>query len=107
MNSQVLINRTDMDGDYTIVYFTVPSLNIDSQIKVSNDDFIKQVGIGGYVQLGLFLLQQLDDGIQNILNGVSNNTKTTTLNEKNLDATTSNQPLTTENNSQTTIKEGK
>lgn len=69
MNNQVLINKTDMNGDYTTVYFTVPSLNIDSQMKISNDDFVKQINQGGYKALGIYLLQQLDDGIQAMLRG--------------------------------------
>lgn len=76
MNNQVLINRTDMNGDYTTIYFTVPSLSIDSQMKVSNEDFIRQLGIGGYAQLGLFLLTQLNRGIQDIINDVVNPDKT-------------------------------
>ncbi|WP_270333006.1 hypothetical protein [Ligilactobacillus acidipiscis] len=76
MDDKVLINRTDMDGDYTIVYFKVPSLNIDSKMKVLNVDFIKQLSIGGYAQLGLFLLNQLNKGIESLINEVVNQDKT-------------------------------
>lgn len=93
MNRQVLINRTDMNGDYTTVYFTVPSLNIDSQMQVLNEDFIRQLSIGGYTQLGLFLLNQLDKGIQDIINDVANQGKA----EATKVETKTAQPQSTEN----------
>lgn len=71
MNSDVLISKTDVEDNYTTVFFTVPSLNIDSKIKVENDTFIKQVSSGGYRQLGVYLLKELDKGIQNLIRGSS------------------------------------
>jgi len=66
-NNDVLINKTDIDNDNTIVYFTVPSLNIDSRLKITNDEFTNQMSIGGFKQLGHYLIEQLEIGLNNLL----------------------------------------
>lgn len=63
----VLINQTDTSHGETTIYFIVPSLNIDSQYKMSSDEFVKQLGEGGFKGLGNYILKQLDIGIQALL----------------------------------------
>lgn len=64
----VLINRTEQIPDGIVVYFTVPSINIDSQLQMTNNIYIEQISNGGFVQLGKFLLQELNQSISALLN---------------------------------------
>ena len=67
MNGNVLINKTDINNGETIVYFTVPVLNLDGQAKITSADFVDQIANGGYDALGKYLLQQLCTNIQGLL----------------------------------------
>lgn len=64
----VLINRMDREDDKnTVVYFMIPSLNIDSQMKVPTDKFMALLAEGGYAGLATYLMEQLDVGLQALL----------------------------------------
>lgn len=67
MNSNVLINKTNIDGDSITVYFMIPALNIDSQYQMTNKDFQEQMSIGGFKQLGYFLIETLENGLRNMM----------------------------------------
>lgn len=67
MNSDVAINRTTTDKDGITVYFTIPALNIDSQYHMTNDEFESQMSIGGFKQLGHYLVEQLENGLNAML----------------------------------------
>lgn len=63
----VLINRMDNEDKNTVVYFTIPSLNVDSQMKVPSDKFVSLLSEGGFVGLEKYLMEQLDLGLQALL----------------------------------------
>ena len=63
----VLINRMDNEDKQTIVYFTIPSLNIDSQMKVPSDKFVSLLSEGGFIGLEKYLMEQLNVGLQALL----------------------------------------
>lgn len=66
---EVLIKRTDTNGDKTTVYFLVKSMYIDSEMTMDNEEYIKQISEGGFKQLGKYLMQYLVDGLQGLLKG--------------------------------------
>lgn len=63
----VLINRMDNEDKNTVVYFTIPSLNVDSQMKVPSDKFVSLLSEGGFIGLEKYLMEQLDIGLQALL----------------------------------------
>lgn len=63
----VLINRMDNEDKNTVVYFTIPSLNVDSQMKVPSDKFVSLLSEGGFIGLEKYLMEQLDVGLQALL----------------------------------------
>lgn len=65
--NNVLINRMDNEDKNTVVYFTIPSLNVDSQMKVPSDKFVSLLSGGGFIGLEKYLMEQLDTGLQALL----------------------------------------
>lgn len=63
----VLINRMDNEDKQTVVYFMIPSLNIDSKMRVPSDKFVSLLSEGGYAGLATYLMEQLDTGLQALL----------------------------------------
>ena len=63
----VLINRMDNEDKNTVVYFTIPSLNVDSQMKVPSDKFASLLSEGGFIGLEKYLMEKLDIGLQALL----------------------------------------
>lgn len=63
----VLINRMDNENKQTVVYFTIPSLNVDSQMKVPSDKFVSLLSEGGFIGLEKYLMEQLDTRLQALL----------------------------------------
>lgn len=63
----VLINRMDNEDKNTVVYFTIPSLNVDSQMKVPSDKFASLLSEGGFIGLEKYLMEQLETGLQALL----------------------------------------
>lgn len=67
MNSGVSINEMRINGDMVNIKFFVTSLNIDSQFNMDKQEYLTTLNDGGFVGLGRYLLQQLDNGIQALL----------------------------------------
>lgn len=71
MDNYVLINSTENSNNNITIYFTIPSLNVDSQATITQDIFAQQISLGGFNQLGIYLVELLDMGLQGLL-GTSN-----------------------------------
>lgn len=63
----VLINRTEQTPDGLVVYYTIPGLSVDSQLQMTNDQYIDEIQSGGFIALGQYILKQLDIGIQGLI----------------------------------------
>lgn len=75
MNNYVLINSTENNNNNITIYFTIPSLNIDSQATITQDTFAQQISLGGFNQLGVYLVELLDKGLQGLLGTPNDSTK--------------------------------
>lgn len=69
MDNNVIINKTENRDGNIIVYFLVPSLSIDSHLSIDNKVFEDLMYKGGFSQLSLYLVEQLDVGLQALLKG--------------------------------------
>lgn len=79
-SSDVRINKTDARDNNITIYFTVPTLSIDGEHQLTKKEFEDQMSIGGFKQLGRYLIEQLENGLSAML--VDNPVETQTIIKK-------------------------
>lgn len=67
--NDVVVTKMDSSGNDSsmVIYFMIPSLNIDSHYKIDNDTFVSLITEGGFSGLGKYLIKQLDIGLKALL----------------------------------------
>lgn len=66
-NSDVRINKTDARDNNITIYFTIPKLSIDSEYQLTKEEFENQMSVGGFKQLGHYLVEKLENGLSAML----------------------------------------